>query len=617
MPGSDELVLALRSTAFPRDAHVTVRVSPAWVDVECVHRADTVEWAVTLPLPQPPGELRFKFLCDGEWQVGDDLVLPEAGLSGSFHVFDDRSVQFPAWVWPPVDSPLPAQRFFSAPRGEDLKPYDVIIVGSGAGGGTLAHSLVRRPKPDGSRRRVLVLEAGSYLFPTHVGNLPRRETTGSGIARGIWELWYDYRIQRWQTDGGDNDLAIAQGLNLGGRSLFWGALAPRMRDWEFSGWPSPVPEELRTLWYPRAEQLMRVHQVAPSAYQTLVRETVSTLPQLSAYTIVDAPVATEYAAPIPSTVPTGVFSTAELLIERKLQLTSDGQPLYPDLQVRLHQEVLEVESTITADGTRRAERVLTYDHESGQERRFSVAEGGTVVLAAGTLGTPLIAGRSDLTDRSDRIGHGLTDHPIYVVKFTVGRGSRWYTEFDSAMVLSRPNMVPGNAVARPDHPFNAKLSLNTRLTQSRFVEPDDFPGLAEAATMPCELVFMQESPLREENRVQGDNASRPRPVLTMTGAALEQQVQTEMDRYADAVLAALDGTDQGRSRAPLGGVGHEVGTMRMGRAGSAMALVDEDLLVSGSDNVYVCDLSVFPSSPAANPTLTLVALALRLAEKLP
>ncbi|WP_347404152.1 GMC oxidoreductase [Nodosilinea sp. P-1105] len=34
------------------------------------------------------------------------------------------------------------------------------------------------------------------------------------------------------------------------------------------------------------------------------------------------------------------------------------------------------------------------------------------------------------------------------------------------------------------------------------------------------------------------------------------------------------------------------------------------------DNLYACDLSVFLPSPAANPTLTLVALAIRLAEHL-
>jgi choline dehydrogenase-like flavoprotein len=43
-------------------------------------------------------------------------------------------------------------------------------------------------------------------------------------------------------------------------------------------------------------------------------------------------------------------------------------------------------------------------------------------------------------------------------------------------------------------------------------------------------------------------------------------------------------------------------------------VVDENLQYNGYDNLFVCDLSVFPTSPAANPTLTLVALSLRLVE---
>jgi choline dehydrogenase-like flavoprotein len=66
--------------------------------------------------------------------------------------------------------------------------------------------------------------------------------------------------------------------------------------------------------------------------------------------------------------------------------------------------------------------------------------------------------------------------------------------------------------------------------------------------------------------------------------------------------------------ADLGGVAHEVGTMRM--AGDGSGVVDADLRVLNYSNLFVCDNSVFPASPAANPSLTLAALALRLAEHL-
>ncbi len=60
---------------------------------------------------------------------------------------------------------------------------------------------------------------------------------------------------------------------------------------------------------------------------------------------------------------------------------------------------------------------------------------------------------------------------------------------------------------------------------------------------------------------------------------------------------------------------HHIGTTRMG-ASAADSVVDADCLVHGLDNVYAAGSSVFPTSGQANPTLTIVALAIRLAEHL-
>jgi choline dehydrogenase-like flavoprotein len=50
--------------------------------------------------------------------------------------------------------------------------------------------------------------------------------------------------------------------------------------------------------------------------------------------------------------------------------------------------------------------------------------------------------------------------------------------------------------------------------------------------------------------------------------------------------------------------------------GSQAGVVNENLRFLGHERIYACDLSVFPTSPAANPTLTLAALAIRLADHL-
>jgi choline dehydrogenase-like flavoprotein len=61
--------------------------------------------------------------------------------------------------------------------------------------------------------------------------------------------------------------------------------------------------------------------------------------------------------------------------------------------------------------------------------------------------------------------------------------------------------------------------------------------------------------------------------------------------------------------------GHHIGTARMG-SDPASSVVDADGRVHGIDNLYIAGSAVFPTSSQANPTLTIVAMALRLADHL-
>ena len=60
---------------------------------------------------------------------------------------------------------------------------------------------------------------------------------------------------------------------------------------------------------------------------------------------------------------------------------------------------------------------------------------------------------------------------------------------------------------------------------------------------------------------------------------------------------------------------HHIGTTRM-HVDPKQGVVDPDCRVHGLSNLYVAGSSVFPTSGYANPTLTIVALALRLADHL-
>ena len=64
-----------------------------------------------------------------------------------------------------------------------------------------------------------------------------------------------------------------------------------------------------------------------------------------------------------------------------------------------------------------------------------------------------------------------------------------------------------------------------------------------------------------------------------------------------------------------GGDGHFIGTTRMGTDPNN-SVVTKDCNIHGIGNLYVASSSVFPTSGQANPTLTIVAMTLRLADHL-
>ena len=66
---------------------------------------------------------------------------------------------------------------------------------------------------------------------------------------------------------------------------------------------------------------------------------------------------------------------------------------------------------------------------------------------------------------------------------------------------------------------------------------------------------------------------------------------------------------------PIGGTAHQAGTARFG-ADPATSVLDLDCKAHELDNLYVADASFFPSIGAVNPTLTIVANALRVADKI-
>lgn len=114
------------------------------------------------------------------------------------------------------------------------RDFDVIVIGGGTFGGVIAEHLL---VTDATRsRRILILEAGPFVLPEHIQNLPYGAAPGqSGGAPDMRVPWVNHPAL------GYPGLIFA----IGGRSLTWGGWSPELLDVEMTAWPPSTRNALR------------------------------------------------------------------------------------------------------------------------------------------------------------------------------------------------------------------------------------------------------------------------------------------------------------------------------------------------------------------------------------
>ena len=135
---------------------------------------------------------------------------------------------------------------------------------------------------------------------------------------------------------------------------------------------------------------------------------------------------------------------------------------------------------------------------------------------------------------------------------------------------------------------------------------------------------MEQAPNPESRIVLGsdrDQVGCPRVVLRWRLTAIDKRtahraheiLEEDLGRAGIGHLRSELGKEGDPWPSTLRGARHHMGTTRM-HADPRRGVVDADCRVHGIANLYIAGSSVFPTSGSANPTLTVVALALRLAE---
>lgn len=467
---------------------------------------------------------------------------------------------------------------------------DVCLVGGGAAGITIAHRLA------GSGLRVCLLESGALELEAATQDLYR------GAAVGAPRLPLDETRLRY----------------FGGSTNHWdGQCAPleaddlEPRDWiPHSGWPLRW-EELRG-YYARAAGLC--HLPLSGSGEALWREVLGRRPPFEPG---------ELESRILQLGPPVRFG--ETYRERLAEAS--------DLRVLLHANA----TRLVADASGRRVRAVELRTLGGKRGRVEAAR---TVLCCGAIENARLLLVSGLGN--DLVGRFFMDHvradvatllatgdpPVAALYGNLRtRAGRFRSILTLGPAARRRAQVLGCGIhlwPRRDAPEEGLLESVRRGAEGLVARLGGGPPPEERA-----LMLIAEQAPSPESRVtlsaERDALGLPRVRVAWRLGELERRT---LEVTLRTLAGALGRRDAGRVRvAPWFGArdggwtrrirdyNHHMGTTRMSDT-PATGVVDPSGRVHGMDDLYVAGSSVFPTSGCLNPTLTLVALALRLADRL-
>jgi hypothetical protein len=527
--------------------------------------------------------------------------------------------------------------------------FDIIIIGSGIGGGLLADDLANRL---GKNKRILVLEAGGYVFPTHVYNVCRFPNYKVAANFACKTFWQDGNM------GSEYYIHEQPQLNFGGRSVFWSGLIPSIQNWELDFFPKHVKHALLGGYLKEAgkrmnesvtmgrtaQEVVKRLSESPLGLDFDIRETPRALHQ--PYLTADGELKENTFKE-----PTGVFNTAELLINQVGLVPGVNHGDHKGLFMLLNHYVEDIKN-LPWDRY----EIIARDTLSGGIRAF---QAGTVVMAGGSIESPKLLRRSSLFNAlpdevKPLIGKGLTDHPTthWIDTYATHMGSLSIPKDSHAKIIfySRGRRDTQNRIM---YPFNIEMNINHEYFHLRENDPAvrDTPVLTEGDSW-IQIKFSFGNCLDEGNEVRPAPPFEYVPEVKFRNLSwMDQLAQSRFPALAgweknyDEIFAVLNEMtyrvfsqfqNNGSPCRPvddhnqevwygqngkgfgLGTVHHAIGTLRMpyrlryDGIFQHQSVVDEDLRVRGTKHLYVCDMSVMPFSAAANPVRTLVALALRM-----
>lgn len=503
--------------------------------------------------------------------------------------------------------------------------YDVIIIGTGAGGGTLAYKLA------GTDKSVLVLERGPYL---------RREPENWDSREVVLKERYA-TPEKWLDKDGE-EFRPHQQYFVGGNTKFYGAVLFRLREADFGtvrhhggvspAWP--LSYEDFEPYYTEAERIYEVHgsrgedPTEPWASGPYPYPAVSHEPRLQRLSDDLA-----RAGLHPFHLPVGVrLDEADPDASVCVRCDRfDGFPCLVDGKADAHVLCVRpavMQRNVTLKTGRKVERLETSAAGRSVTRvvcsNGEAYSGDVVVVACGAINSAALLLRSvsdqhpdGLANSSGQVGRNYMCHHNSAL-FAI---SREPNESRFTKTLGVNDFYWGDPLRQFGFPMG---HLQTLVKSDRNIlragAPPLVPGwtLDYVARHAVDLWVTTEDLPSPSNRVTLERDGRIRVSYTDTNAEAHRQLLRRLHKLLPHLgmhphLVPNSVVRDGRI--PIGGVAHQCGTVRFGADRSTSAL-DVNCRAHDVDNLYVVDTSFFPSSASVNPALTAMANALRVGDHL-
>jgi choline dehydrogenase-like flavoprotein len=507
--------------------------------------------------------------------------------------------------------------------------YDIAIIGTGAGGGTLAYALA----PTG--KKILVLERGDFV--------PREKANWDPTAVNVEARYQTSEVWR---DAGGGALHPHTNYWVGGNTKFYGAALFRLRREDFGevkhhgglspAWPIGY-EDLEP-YYTEAEGLYHVHGVrgedptdppasapypyGPVRHEPRIQHLAEDLARLGLR---------------PFHVPLGVMlDEVNPRTSHCIRCnTCDGFPCLVGAKADAHVCAVEPalrHPNVTLVTNARVDRLRT--NVSGRSVTQIVVEregareeysADIVVVSCGAINSAALLLRSasdrhpnGLANRSGVVGRHYMGHVNSVLmaisrcpnptvfQKTLGVNDFYFGSADWDFPMGHISFVGklDGATLRAGAPAIAPgftLDLMARHSLDFWLTSEDLPDPDNRVTLDRQgEIVLSYRPNNEEGHRR--LIAKLKHLMAQQRACAEHGHECHQGLFARNLYAG--------QRIPLAGVAHQNGTIRFG-VDPACSALDVDCKAHDLDNLYVVDGSFFPSSAAVNPALTIMANALR------